>query len=172
MADENILLLTPGMWIRSLEHRQLCRVIATQMIGGKPFAMSGCRARIPLCGCPPRASHLSMMQLPVPWRGLLISPPRCGALMRLTRTSCSRPSNRPSSSCRTDSGTLQGYFQRADALRSFLDSKCLFPFRLDLILAGHLGAASCRLDVLRHGLEQDLMMLCEESRQEVMESRS
>jgi len=45
------------------------------------------------------------------------------------------------------------------ALRTVLDSTSLFPFRLSPISAAHLVAVSGRLDVLRHGLDQDLIML-------------
>jgi len=51
------------------------------------------------------------------------------------------------------------------ALRTVLDSTSLFPFRLSPISAVHLTAVSGRLDVLRHGLDQDLIMLRTESRQ-------
>jgi hypothetical protein len=49
------------------------------------------------------------------------------------------------------------------ALRTVLDSTSLFPFRLSLVSAAHLVAVSGRLDVLRHGLDQDLIMLRTES---------
>jgi len=39
----------------------------------------------------------------------------------------------------------------------------VFPFRLTPIPAAHLVAVSGRLDVLRHGLDQDLIMLRTES---------
>lgn len=45
------------------------------------------------------------------------------------------------------------------ALRTVLDSTSLFPFRLSPMSADHLVAVSGRLDVLRHGLDQDLIML-------------
>ncbi|RMG38590.1 MAG: hypothetical protein D6725_06885, partial [Planctomycetota bacterium] len=45
------------------------------------------------------------------------------------------------------------------ALRTVLDSTSLFPFRLSPISPDHLVAASARLDVLRHSLDQDLIML-------------
>jgi hypothetical protein len=44
-------------------------------------------------------------------------------------------------------------------LRTVLDSTSLFPFRLSSISADHLVAISGRIDVLRHGLDQDLIML-------------
>src|SRR5690606_1908787 len=49
------------------------------------------------------------------------------------------------------------------ALRTVLDSTSLFPFRLSPVSAAHLVAVSGRLDVLRHGLDQDLIMLRTES---------
>jgi Holliday junction resolvase-like predicted endonuclease len=49
------------------------------------------------------------------------------------------------------------------ALRTVLDSTSLFPFRLSPISTAHLVAVSGRLDVLRHGLDQDLIMLRTES---------
>ena len=49
------------------------------------------------------------------------------------------------------------------ALRTVLDSTSLFPFRLSPISADHLLKVSGRLDVLRHGLDQDLIMLRTES---------
>ncbi len=45
------------------------------------------------------------------------------------------------------------------AFRTVLDSTSLFPFRVSPISAAHLVAVSGRLDVLRHGLDQDLIML-------------
>lgn len=45
------------------------------------------------------------------------------------------------------------------ALRTILDSTSLFPFHLCPISADQLVAASRRLDALRHGLDQDLIML-------------
>jgi len=49
------------------------------------------------------------------------------------------------------------------ALRTILGSTSLFPFHLSPISADHLIAASKRLDMLRHGLDQDLIMLRTES---------
>jgi hypothetical protein len=51
------------------------------------------------------------------------------------------------------------------ALRTVLDSTSLFPFRLSPISTAHLVAVSGRLDVLRHGLDQDLIMFRTESLQ-------
>ena len=40
-----------------------------------------------------------------------------------------------------------------------IDPSSLFPFGLSPISTAHLIAVSERLDVLRHGLDQDLIML-------------
>lgn len=45
-----------------------------------------------------------------------------------------------------------------------LDSPSIFPFRLVRTTAEQLASLSPRLDVLRHGLDDDLVMLCEEGR--------
>jgi hypothetical protein len=45
------------------------------------------------------------------------------------------------------------------ALRTVLDSTSLFPFRLSPISTAQLVAVTGRLDVLRHGLDQGLIML-------------
>ncbi len=45
------------------------------------------------------------------------------------------------------------------ALKTVLNSTSLFPFRLSPISADCLAAVSGRLDVLRHGLDQDLLIL-------------
>ena len=44
-------------------------------------------------------------------------------------------------------------------LKALLDSPSLFPFRIKPIHAESLVAASCRLDMLRHGLDDDLVVL-------------
>jgi hypothetical protein len=44
-------------------------------------------------------------------------------------------------------------------LKELLDSPSLFPFRIKPIHAESLVAASCRLDMLRHGLDDDLVVL-------------
>jgi hypothetical protein len=44
-------------------------------------------------------------------------------------------------------------------LKDLLDSPSLFPFRIKPIHAESLVAASCRLDILRHGLDDDLVVL-------------
>lgn len=49
------------------------------------------------------------------------------------------------------------------SLRDILDSPSLFPFRLAHISAEHLASLSPRMELLRHGLDDDLVMLREES---------
>jgi hypothetical protein len=44
-------------------------------------------------------------------------------------------------------------------LRDLIDSPSFFPFQIKPIQAGSLVAASSRLDILRHGLDDDLVML-------------
>ena len=46
-------------------------------------------------------------------------------------------------------------------LKDLIDSPSFFPFRIKLIHAESLVAASSRLDILRHGLNDDLVMLKE-----------
>jgi Holliday junction resolvase-like predicted endonuclease len=58
------------------------------------------------------------------------------------------------------------------ALRTVLDSTSLFPFRLSHISPVHLVSVSGRLDVLRHGLDQDLIMLRTEKWPAVKEGES
>jgi len=47
-------------------------------------------------------------------------------------------------------------------LRDLIDSPSLFPFRIKPVHAESLVAASSRLDLLRHGLDDDLVMLRED----------
>lgn len=49
-------------------------------------------------------------------------------------------------------------------MKDILDSPSLFPFRLKLISAGSMLAASPNLDILRHGLNEELVMLRREGR--------
>ncbi len=49
------------------------------------------------------------------------------------------------------------------SMKDLLDSPSLFPFRLAHISAEHVGSLSTRLDILRHGLDEDLVMLRETS---------
>lgn len=47
----------------------------------------------------------------------------------------------------------------AASLKDLLDSPSFFPFRIKSIRAESVRAASPRLDILRHGLDDDLVML-------------
>jgi len=49
-------------------------------------------------------------------------------------------------------------------LKDLIDSPSLFPFRIKPVHAEGLVAASSRLDLLRHGLDDDLVMLRKETR--------
>jgi len=49
------------------------------------------------------------------------------------------------------------------AIKDLLDSPSIFPFHLMRVSAEHLVSMSPRLDLLRHGLDDDLVMLREES---------
>jgi len=48
------------------------------------------------------------------------------------------------------------------AIKDLLDSTSLFPFRLMHVPAEHLVSMSPRLDLFRHGLDDDLVMLREQ----------
>ncbi len=50
------------------------------------------------------------------------------------------------------------------AIKDLLDSPSIFPFHLAHISGEHLASLSPRLNILRHGLDNDLVMLCEEER--------
>jgi hypothetical protein len=54
---------------------------------------------------------------------------------------------------------LHGHPNDSVALGTVLDSTSLFPFRLAHLPADRLAAVSARLEVLRHALDQDLIML-------------
>ena len=49
-------------------------------------------------------------------------------------------------------------------MKDLLDSPSIFPFRLGQVPAEHVASLSPRLDILRHGLDDDLVMLCELNR--------
>lgn len=51
------------------------------------------------------------------------------------------------------------------AIKDLLDGTSIFPFRLAHVSAEHLVSLSPRLDLLRHGLDEDLMMLRQRDRQ-------
>ncbi len=57
---------------------------------------------------------------------------------------------------------LHARANRSAPLRDLLDSPSFFPFRIKPIQADSLGAASPRLDIFRHGLDEDLVMLRKE----------
>ena len=50
------------------------------------------------------------------------------------------------------------------AIKDLLDSPSIFPFRLAHVSAEHLVSVSPRLDLLRHGLDDDLVMLRDSGR--------
>ena len=50
------------------------------------------------------------------------------------------------------------------SIKDLLDSPSIFPFHLSHVPAEHVASFSPRLDVLRHGLDDDLVMLCAEGR--------
>lgn len=54
---------------------------------------------------------------------------------------------------------LNSHSNNSVALKTVLDSTSLFPFHLEPISANHLRVVSGRLDVVRHGLDQDLILL-------------
>ncbi len=54
---------------------------------------------------------------------------------------------------------LHSQLVKSVALSTFLNSPCLFPFHLPPVSADRLVSLSGRLDVLRHGIDQDLIML-------------
>ena len=56
---------------------------------------------------------------------------------------------------------LHGGANGAAPMRDLLDHPGLFPFRLMHVAAGRLVSLSPRLDLLRHGLDEDLVMLRE-----------
>lgn len=58
--------------------------------------------------------------------------------------------------------SLHSRLHGSAATKDLLDSPNVFPFRLAHISADHLGSLSPRLDILRHGLNDDLVMLREE----------
>lgn len=54
---------------------------------------------------------------------------------------------------------LHAYPNGSVTLRTILDSTSLFPFRLSPISATHLVAVSGRLEMLRHGLDEEMILL-------------
>ncbi len=55
--------------------------------------------------------------------------------------------------------SLHARFNGSAPIKELLDSTSLFPFSLAHISAEHLVSSSSRLDLLRHGLDEDLVML-------------
>jgi hypothetical protein len=55
--------------------------------------------------------------------------------------------------------SLRARPNRSATINDLLDSPRIFPFRLTRISAEHVVSLSSRLDVLRHGLDDDLVML-------------
>ena len=55
--------------------------------------------------------------------------------------------------------SLRSRMHGAAAIRDILDSPSIFPFQLAHISAEQVASLSLRLDVLRHGLDDDLVML-------------
>ena len=57
--------------------------------------------------------------------------------------------------------SLRAHVNVSAPLKDLLDSPSIFPFRLGHISAKQVVSLSPRLDVLRHGLDDDLVMLQE-----------
>ena len=55
--------------------------------------------------------------------------------------------------------SLHARAKRSAPLKDLLDSPSLLPFRFTLIPAESLPASSSKIDILRHGLDEDLVML-------------
>jgi hypothetical protein len=60
--------------------------------------------------------------------------------------------------------SLRARMNGSASIKDLLDTPSLFPFRLAHISAEHVASISTRLDILRHGLDEDLVMLRESSR--------
>ncbi|MDL1958868.1 MAG: hypothetical protein LWX01_13360 [Deltaproteobacteria bacterium] len=58
--------------------------------------------------------------------------------------------------------SLHARFNGSAAIKDLLDSTSLFPFRLAHVSAEYLVSASPRLDILRHGLDDDSVILQDE----------
>lgn len=59
--------------------------------------------------------------------------------------------------------SLRARVNGSAAIKDLLDSPSIFPFRMAHISADKVASLSPRLNVLRHGLDDDLVMLAEES---------
>lgn len=62
--------------------------------------------------------------------------------------------------------SLRARMSGSAAIKDLLDSPSIFPFRLAHISAEHVASLSPRLNILRHGLDDDLVMLHEDHRKE------
>ena len=65
--------------------------------------------------------------------------------------------------------SLRARSNGAASIKDLLESPSIFPFHLSHVPAEHVASFSPRLDVLRHGLDDDLVMLCTEGRAGVKE---
>lgn len=54
---------------------------------------------------------------------------------------------------------LHAHTNESVKLKDFLESPGLFPFKIKPVYAGDLAAVSSRLELIRHGLNEDLIML-------------
>jgi len=57
------------------------------------------------------------------------------------------------------------------AIKDLLDSPSIFPFRLAHISSEHVASLSPRLNILRHGLDDDLVMLREDHHKKTQRSK-
>jgi hypothetical protein len=62
--------------------------------------------------------------------------------------------------------SLRARVNGSAAIKDLLDSPSIFPFRLAHISAEHVASLSPRLNILRHGLDDDLVMLREDHSKE------
>ena len=60
--------------------------------------------------------------------------------------------------------SLHARMNGSAAIKDLLDSPSIFPFRLAHVSAEHVASLSPRLNILRHGLDDDLVMLREDGR--------
>jgi hypothetical protein len=58
--------------------------------------------------------------------------------------------------------SLHARMNGSAAIKDLLDSPSIFPFRLAYVSAEHMASLSPRLNILRHGLDDDLVMLRED----------
>ena len=67
--------------------------------------------------------------------------------------------------------SLHARMNGSAAIKDLLDSPSIFPFRLAHVSAEHVASLSPRLNILRHGLDDDLVMLREEHRKTTNRTR-